>query len=340
MSTTGLLMEPDNIISQADQSLVSLRQLARKHAPILCFASNHNFLPGNVEWYIDKCWLVNSTANSRIVAKNNLRHIDDGAAYHLQLKEGVNLESYKVVPKSYVHVKRTTKNYTDLQYWFLFMQSNATRATLRWMIDDIKGHESIMDLYPLGTLEGTWEHLTVRINDRTGEPEAYYFPELHGGSWIKTSEVKRLRSQVIVYVSSNSNGFYPDKSVRLSNSLSFDLHSSRLEFSQEHTFGDAKSCDFSLFSELVSVTELPEFAPSALSWLNYNHYWGQPKPDYLSQHKLKQILYASLGNKFEFLLSRDIVNELSATLVLQTTQRQQLKSVSPRFQEAWDKVEE
>ncbi len=326
--------EPSNTI--AKPSLENLRQLIKMYAPILCFSEENSVQPGNVDWYLEKSWLVNATASSRQAAKGNLRYLDDGARYHLQLKEGVNRDQYKIVPRSYVRVRNHNETHIDLQYWFFYPHTSAFNLKLRWVIDGINGHETSINLHPVGTLEGTWEHITIRVNDRTGEAEQVYLQGADEGTWIKFSEMKRLRHQVVVYVSSNRNAFYHDKHLRVSNKSRFDLHSSELEFLLEHKMGDARSCDFSLFSELVSVSYLPEFVSPAFSWLQYNHHWCNPKPDHLNTSHVKQLLHAGLGKNFEFLLSRDIVNSFSDKLLEQTRELYVKKAVSPRFQPAWE----
>lgn len=332
-----LIEEPEDRAPKP--TLEELKEMVKSFAPILCFQNELSALPGNVEWYLQKSWLVNDTAATRTVAWNNLTYFEDGARYHLQLKEGVTRHSYKIVPRTYVRAKNHNSTHTDLQYWFFYPFNDPVSAKVKWLIDGIKGHEGKIDLNPFGTTEGTWEHITVRVNDATREAEQYFFPQPEKSSWLKTSEVKRVKNQVVVYVSNNMSSFHPDKEPRQSQKMSFDLHSSELEFYQEHEMGDARSCDFSLFSNLVSVNYLPEYSPPEFYWLNFNHYWSNPRPDYLTLSNLKQILHNGFGKRFEFLLSRDIVNELSSILLSKSVDTHSQKSLSPKFNACWEGVE-
>ncbi|MBL7932441.1 MAG: Vps62-related protein [Bacteroidia bacterium] len=315
-------------------SLEELKEMVKAFAPILCFQNVLNALPGNVEWYLQKSWLVNDTAATRTVAWNNLSYFDDGARYYLQLKEGVTRDSYKIVPRAYVRAKNHNNTHTDLQYWFFYPFNDPAALKVKWLIDGIKGHEGKIDLNPLGTAEGTWQHLTVRINDVTQEAENYFFPQHEENPWLSSSEVKRVKNQVLVYVSNNMGSFNPSKGIKSSAKMTFDLHSSELEFYYEHEMGDVRSCDFSLFSNLVSVDYLPDYLPPECSWLNFNHHWSK-RPDYLTLSNLKQILHNGFGKRFEFLLSRDVVNELSNTLLSQNIEKHKQSSLSPKFTSYW-----
>lgn len=329
-----LLEEPEDIAHKP--SLEELKEMIRNFAPILCFQNETAALPGNVEWYLQKSWLVNDTAASRTAAWNNLTYFEDGARYYLQLKEGVTRESYKIVPRAYVRAKNHDNTHTDLQYWFFYPFNDPATAKVKWMIDGITGYEGKVNLDPLGTAQGTWDHITVRINDATRVAETYFFPQREKGSWMNIYEVKRVKDQVLVYVSNNTGSLYPDKSPRQSRKITFDLHSSELEFFQEHEMGEVRSCDFSLFSNLVSVSYLPDYSPSEYSWLSYNHYWSNPRPEYLNLPNLKRILHNGFGKRFEFLLSRVIVNELGNKLLQQSFEDHTQKSLSPRFNKCWE----
>ncbi len=316
-----------------------LEDLIKKYAPIVSFNAMEGCMPVSVEWYLQKAWLVNSGTRSRIPATlaNLPLGADNANKYFLEPKEGASmLEGGGQVPtRAYVHAKLHDKMYTDLQYWFFFAYTSAVSANIKWLIDDIKGHEGKINLNPLGKGNANWEKITVRVNNSTLEAEQVFFSQCGEGLWLPINRLQKKGDRVQVFASRNGSAFYPEPGVKFSEKLKFNLYSSRLEFCFRDEAGGDASVDFSECCDLISADYLGEQKPEEPVWLNFYNYWGNPKPEHFTTSSIKRIVLATFGKTLEFLLSRDILDQLVNYLLSYFTNECRYKSHTPKAVKCW-----
>lgn len=318
-----------------------LEELIKKFAPFVSFNSEEGCMPVSVEWYLQKAWLVNGGTSSRIPA--TLTNLPVGAnnanKYYLEPKEGATLlqGGEKVPFKTYVHAKVHNKTHTDLQYWFFFASTGAVSATIKWLIDDIKGHEGKINLNPLGKSSANWEKITIRVNNTTLEAEQVFFSQCGEGLWLPYSRLQHNNGRIKIYASKNGSAFYPDEGVKHSEKLRFNLFSSRLEFCFRDETGGDKLVDFAESCELISADYLGEHKPQEPLWLNFYNNWCNSKPEHLTASSVKRIVLSTFGKTLEFLLSRDILDQLVNYLLSYFTNECRYKSLTPKAVKCWHK---
>jgi hypothetical protein len=316
-----------------------LEELIKKYAPVISFHQDEACMPVNVAWYLQRAWLVNAYTKTRVPA--SLENLPQGAnnahKYYLEPKEGISLlgGNDQIPARAYVHAKIYNKSYTDLQYWFFFAQTGNACASVKWMIDDIKGHEGKINLNPLGRTNGNWEKITVRLNNKTQEAEQVFFPQSGEGKWVQAEDLQRVGSQIKVFASKNGFAFYPGPGNKHSEKLKFNLYSSKLEFCFLDEAAQGKELDFSRSCELVSAGYLSENRVEEPLWLNFYNNWGAPKPDYLMVSSVKRIVLSTFGKTLEFLLSRDILDQLVNYLVSYFSNECRYKSLTPKAVKCW-----
>lgn len=331
-----------NLVVTSDDAthvdLRELKQLVKKFAPIICFHPAEEFMPVSVDWYLQKVSLVNSQKKTRIPAYDHLLTETRGNAgkYYLEPESGVSMFGSESQIKAYVHAKARNAVYIDLQYWFLFAETDRGGAQLKWLIDGIiKGYEGKIDLDPLGRINGVWERITVRINKISGEAEEVFFPQSDKGTWVPFDKVQKKGRQVVAYLSADNCTFYPGVGTFLSEEASFDLYSSRLDFSIQHESGKGREVNFSPFCELVSANYLEENKPVEPFWLNFKYNWGNPDPDYLNVSSLKRLVPTMFDKSVEFLVSKDLLNNLVNHLLVHFREECRHKSFPPKFRPCW-----
>ena len=316
--------------------LQALEQLIKKFAPIVYFHED-GFTPMAVEEYLQKSCLVNGPAKSRVpatpAAMAALSWSNSG--FYLEPKEGGGLPGAKAAIKTYVHVKEVDNTHTDLQYWFFYAQTAKVSATLKWLIDGtIKGYEGMLDLDPLGVLNGCWQRITVRIHNATQEAEQVYFSGI--SSWLGIGQLQRRGSQVLAYASKSKGSFYPAAESYLNEKVKFNLYSSQLEFCLQQETGSGKELDFSVACELISAGHLGGDKPAEPLWLNFRGHWGPPSPDYLAVPLVKRLVLSTFGKPLEFLLSGDILGELVNYLRQHFSKECHHASLGPRERACWE----
>ncbi|HOZ86723.1 MAG TPA: Vps62-related protein [Bacteroidia bacterium] len=316
--------------------LKDLELMIKRFAPVISFCSEDELIPVNAEFYLQKSWLVNSVSKNKITA--GLTGFpglsENGNPYYLEPLENITLR--QLPAKTYVHAKPYKEIYTDLQYWFLYNGRNSATASVKWLIDEtIKGYEGTVNLDPLGKLCGAWERITVRVNNDTGEAEQVYFPQHGKGVWRPIGQVQRRGTQVLVYAAKGSGTFFPDAGMNTPEKVRFNLYSSQLDFCIRHETGNAAEINFSKSCELISADYLRENKPGEPFWLNFRQHWGNPNPDHLSVSVIKRLVPVMFGKSLEFLLSKDLLDELVTYLLLYFTQEAKTASLAPKSRKCW-----
>ena len=314
-----------------------LEELIKSVAPVIYFHPDEQCFPVAVEWYLNRTWLVNDATRSRIPANpvNLPQGKTDSSTFYLDPKEGISMLKNQPL-KAYVHAKPYSTTFTDLQYWFFYAYAGGATALVKWLIDEIKGHEGKINLKPLGSCNGTWGKITLRINNATREIEQVHLPQVRGDVWLPAKQFQKRGNQIMVYASKNNALFYSEAGVSQTEKLKFNLFSSCLEFCFQDETIKGTALDFSGSCELVSADYLGEDKPAEPLWLNFQHNWGTPHPEYLTFSSIKRIILSTFGKTLEFLLSRDILDELVNYLLSNFTEECRRKSLGPKARQCWE----
>jgi len=314
-----------------------LEQLIEKFAPIVWFHPDEKYMPVPVERYLQKAWLVNATTKERSFADiyELVDQMQKGSAHYLELRDGATLHNNND-SKTYVQARPSTPDHTDLQYWFLYPHTGPASATVKWLIDGtIKGYEGIIDLGPLGQFNGCWERITVRVNNLTREAEAVFFSQPGRGTWVDIDKLQRRGSQVLLYAAKGNYTFYPWLGFQHPENLRFNLYSSQLEFCIRHDIGKGRELNFAGACELVSASYLGAHAPVVPQWLDFNYPWTNPSAGHLNTPSIKRQVQNTFGKTLEFLLNREILDELTNYLLLYYTVETNYKSMAPAARACW-----
>lgn len=311
--------------------LYELEQLIKKVAPIVCFHPDETCFPTAVENYLQKTLLVDT--QPKPIFDNIPKPLSEkqNPAY-LEPKEGVRFSTNKSGTTSYVYVNTFNEEYTDLHYWFFYTQAGSSSAFVRWLIDGtIKGYDGIVNLEPLGSMNGNWQSITIRVHNGTRIAENVYFPRQGNGTWIPMEKLEQRENRVVVYAARNSYSFYPTVGSHKEQRNLFDLYSSQLELTIRYETGKGRELDFSSSCQLISATYLGSDQPEEPLWLNQEQRWTNPNPDHLSVSVLKRILPGMFGTGLAFLMSRELADQLVNYFVHYFSDQYNLSSQLPHY---------
>jgi hypothetical protein len=135
-----------------------------RRAPVVRFHPQEKYFPTNIEAFIA-----------------NTVPADDGLALRDTSDAGKagNLGAARV----YVNAK-VGPDSTELQYWFLYAYNGAGTAYFKYL--KVFTYDAIGDysMAPCGQHEGDWEHITVRVDNRTGQLAAVYLSQHDAGVFL------------------------------------------------------------------------------------------------------------------------------------------------------------
>ena len=188
-----------------------LAKAIRAYAPVLVLHKDEKYLPTCVESLIKvtQPFYYQDRDDKRF--RNGLKLIQqDGPNPNLAVRRGDPDHA-----KAYVNVKVGGQT-TDLQFWFLYAFNGPGTAYLK-KLGFLGRYEKIGD-YELGQMgihEGDWEHITVRIDNRTGmtvAKDALYMAAHDSGGWIDfkgASATIKGETRLRVFASKNGHATYP-----------------------------------------------------------------------------------------------------------------------------------
>ncbi|QJR15415.1 Vps62-related protein [Usitatibacter palustris] len=178
-----LRYNPPGVPAQA-----KVEEWMRTYAPVVSFHPKETYFPTSVESYL----AVTSPVGNGLALKNPTDPAKPG-----------NLGAARVYVNAKVGASRT-----ELQYWFLYAYNGAGTAyfkNLNWKgtYDSMGDHS----MAPCGQHEGDWEHITVAVDNRTGNMIETYLSQHDGGAWypaVQSTSAGRVR----FYSSLNGHAAY------------------------------------------------------------------------------------------------------------------------------------
>ena len=188
-----------------------LARAIRTYAPILVLHKDEKYLPTCVESLIKVTESIYYQDRDDKKYRTGLKLIQQsGANPNLTVRTGDPDHA-----KAYVNVKVGPWT-TEIQYWFLYAYNGPGTAYLK-RLGLLGRYEAIGD-YELGQMgihEGDWEHITVRIDNRTGATVARngVYMAAHGsGGWFDAKDAScavKGETRLRVYASKNGHATYP-----------------------------------------------------------------------------------------------------------------------------------
>lgn len=232
-----------------------LAQWIQAYAPVVYFNAAEKYFPTSAEGFL----AISSPAGSGLA----LRDTSEAA------KAG-NL----ALARPYVNAKIGPTT-TDLQYWFLYAYNGPGIAYWKYLKPWTGHYEAIGDytMEPCGQHEGDWEHITVRVDNRSGQLVAAYLSQHDHGAWFPPAAVNLSGGRITFYPSRNGHAAYwrPDRAY--SNFVSLGGIEFRLLNDTGHP-GRAFDTRANGGPLLIAVQNAP-FAVAAPAWMQVKGRWGR-----------------------------------------------------------------
>ncbi len=209
---TGKLLgitEEGSILAETRAKLTreELDAVLDEYAPVLVFSSAEPYKPTSVEWFLERVDQDGSGRPVEFIWEDGNRPF-----YRLALDTLDEARRGSLADaQTYIHVK-ADEYHTDVQWWFFYAFNGPAWGRVGWASFPRWDHEDVL-LTPCGQHEGDWEHITLRINHLTREPDAVFLAQHGTGQWIH--DTARLRrdpahpGRLVVFPSLNGHATYP-----------------------------------------------------------------------------------------------------------------------------------
>lgn len=241
-----------------------VKTVVEKYGPTLHLHPDEKYLLSSVEWFLDRATLY---VNGDKVSTPN------GLLNSLPQGDKATDKTWLSIPKearggdmssavAYVHAKAPKAGYTDVMFWF-FYPYNGPGTAKAYPVDNS------ISLAPFGEHTGDWEHITLRIDEKTLMPTGIYLAQHADGEWINIpAHMPVSMGKLNVYSSRNGHATYHDTGSNLTE------HSKEKVLGQtiyevglrNDTANGGKTLDCSKRYQLLDGNE-PR-------WLNFNGRWG------------------------------------------------------------------
>jgi hypothetical protein len=317
-----------------------LKDLISTVAPLFYYHTAEEDKICSPEWYLQKSYLVNkettkklsgSLANSPVVLQNqNLYFVE------LQDKTLKPTQEENESAKTFISAKVHSSEVLDLQFWFFYANRGAATANIKWLIDDIVAHNGKASLRSTGSFQGDWKELTLRVNVHSKKVEQIYFPNYKGGSWLKWEELEKSNHQAKIYISKSSHDFFPGIATHTAEILKFNLFTSSLEFALKQETDKGESFNSAHAFELLSAPFIINEKPIEPAWLNFSCPWGKLNFNEITREEMKSIIKSSFGTALEFLLSKQVLDEISDYLLNYSELENRVGVMGPKFRDTWN----
>lgn len=273
-----------------------LNEAIQKYAPILHIHPNENYKPTSVEYFVQNADVLDKATGQKHQAQ--IADLPQGKEnkdkFQLVLNNNAAKSGDFSLAKSYVHAKKTSVLYTDIQFWFFYAYNGHGTFRLKTLAFGQTLWSSNASAEPIGEHEGDWEHVTIRINNFTHRPESMYLSQHDGGAWTPWSELSLTGTQPNVYSSINGHASYKDcgpnyiHHIKIPNS---DWSPQAIEFflvNETKSGGATLNCAEK--HELLNAEYLGTDAPEQPSWVNYWGRWGKSSDAHFTAWEVEKII--------------------------------------------------
>ena len=186
-----------------------INNYVKKWAPMIYLHPDERYMPATVDWYLQNVELssdgsgsysgppvdVTNLPTASPAAYLKVRSNNTGSVYPGQLSAHTPVPAYAAFRKS-----KDGSGAYEIDYWFFYAFNGPA-----YICVEGDCHEAP----PVGTHQGDWEHITVRINE-DGSLIAVYYAQHSWGEWLLADNVPKTGSrQIIGYSAINTHATYP-----------------------------------------------------------------------------------------------------------------------------------
>jgi hypothetical protein len=181
----------------------TVKAAIEQYAPILILHKEEKYLPTCVESYLKITTPFQYEDRNDHKTWTGRRFISDNPYNPKDMAGDIKNA------KAYVNVKVGPET-TDLQFWFLYAYNGPGIAYIKTL--GLTGRYRALGDFELGTLgvhEGDWEHIMVRIDNKTGKalPKGLYMAAHNDGAWYDMPDsMVRIGDAVRLLVYASKNG--------------------------------------------------------------------------------------------------------------------------------------
>ncbi|GLJ48900.1 hypothetical protein SUGI_1031410 [Cryptomeria japonica] len=258
-------------------SLEEVHSIIGKYGPTVFCHPKDNYLPSSVPWFFKNGALLykkgSSTPEAIAEDGSNLPQggSEDGeywidlpkdSAKAKMVRRG-DLES----AEAYIHVKSVLGGtFTDVVMWVFYpFNGPATLLLLKALS---------IPLPIIGEHVGDWEHVTLRINNFTGELWGVYLSQHSGGQWVKAGDLEYMEGskKAVVYSSKNGHASFYRAGVVVQGSQTLGVGIAN--YSKKSAYFVDTSTKYKIVgAEYLKGMESGENVTEPM-WLNYARKWG------------------------------------------------------------------
>ncbi len=287
-----------NIAMPQPLSLNELNDIIKKYAPSLNIHPDEKYKPTSVDFFVE-----NSNLLDKRTGQYTQAHIDDlpqgednGSNYQLVLKSDSARSGDFSQATCYVHAKAGTGLYTDIQFWFFYAYNGHGTFRIKTLSFGQTLTEGNTSSAPIGEHEGDWEHVTVRINNFTHQPEYLYLSQHGGGIWVPWKDLTFVSetTQPIIYSSQNGHASYQLIGSNYSHHIkkpNTNWSPAIIEFflvNQTKPNGDVLNCAEKYC--IINADYLGDKAPAQPNWVDFWGRWGKSSEAHLTVEQVEMII--------------------------------------------------
>ena len=168
---------------QIQDPLISLKQLAKKYAPLVILHESERYFPSSIDFYLQNCALKDSSNDTTVIEQGTLTY-DHLKRYKerkyflsptgdtLTIYGGTkprfdeNLNKLFIESPCYTNIFQRNNGEVIFQYWFFYPFNGSIPEIV--LAQTLKGDSSLKKIKSLGDHEGDWEHIDVCLNPPNG----------------------------------------------------------------------------------------------------------------------------------------------------------------------------
>lgn len=270
-----------------------LNEVISKNGPKLYFHSKEQFFMSKVGYYLENvgCWDDNKKewlhrpGSLWDSAKNDMKPLSfpedtEENMKNIWLKIPYDSKDVLLDPnilkagksesecEAYIHAKFSEQeDCTDIQFW-LFYPFNGAGAAYIWLPTESSER---VDLNPLGTHEGDWEHVTIRIDNYSMQLVGAWMSQHGHQPWIDASEIQKEDGKPLFYSSRHGHANYSSAGSNMSPDFEIE-HVCHFGLRND-TDKSRRYLECSSRYKIISAAFL-ETPPTEPNWLQFKFRWG------------------------------------------------------------------
>ncbi|GLJ48910.1 hypothetical protein SUGI_1031690 [Cryptomeria japonica] len=267
-------------------SLDDVHSIIGKYGPTVFFHPKETYLPSSVPWFFENGALLykKGSFTPDPIAEDGSNLPQGGSAdgeYWIDLPS--NSAKAKIVRRgdlesaeAYVHVKSALGGtFTDIVMWVFYPFNGPGTLAFFGLV--------FIPLGRIGEHIGDWEHVTLRVNNFTGELWAIYFSQHSGGQWIEAGDLEYVEGskKAVVYSAKSGHANFPRAGLVLQGCGKLGVGIANSSKKSAYFLDTSKKYKIVAAEYLKGMENCENVTEPA--WLNYGRKWG-PEIEYASSN--------------------------------------------------------